>query len=104
MHTHEGQLHARVQASDDPKALGPQDAVLVTVKAPALPAAARAMPPLLREDTPVAFLTNGIPWWYFHGHGGPHDGHRLLLLDPDTGLLVKTTFDRDFVNLLRDGA
>ena len=72
-----------VRATDDPASLGVQDAVLVTVKAPALPAAARAMTPLLAGDTPVAFLTNGVPWWYFHGHGGELDGRRLPLLDPD---------------------
>lgn len=71
-----------VHASDDPAALGPQDAVLVTVKAPALPTIAPMLAPLLGPDTPVAFLTNGVPWWYFHGHGGPMDGHRLPLLDP----------------------
>jgi 2-dehydropantoate 2-reductase len=71
-----------VAASADPAALGEQDAVLVTVKAPALPAAAAMMAPLLGETTPVAFLTNGVPWWYFHGHGGPLDGTRLPLLDP----------------------
>lgn len=72
----------RVAASDDPAALGVQDAVLVTVKAPGVPRAAQALPPLLAADTPVAFLTNGVPWWYFHGHGGPLDGRRLPLLDP----------------------
>ena len=72
-----------VRASDDPAALGAQDGVLVTVKAPSLPQIAGALAPLLREDTPVAFLTNGVPWWYFHGHGGAMDGHRLPLLDPD---------------------
>jgi 2-dehydropantoate 2-reductase len=73
----------QVRASDNPADLGVQDGVLVTVKAPALPTVARMMPPLLAEDTPVAFLTNGVPWWYFHGHGGPLDGYRLPLLDPD---------------------
>ena len=72
-----------VRASDDPAALGKQDGVIVAVKAPGLPAAARAMTPLLGERTPVAFLTNGIPWWYFHGHGGSLDGRRIPLLDPD---------------------
>ncbi len=75
-----------VQASADPAALGQQDAVIVAVKAPGLPAAAAQMAPLLREDTPVAFLTNGVPWWYFHGHGGPWDGRRLDLLDPSDGI------------------
>ena len=72
-----------VKASDDPAALGQQDAVIVTVKAPGLPAAAQIMAPLLGAETPVVFLTNGIPWWYFHGHGGDLDGRRLPLLDPD---------------------
>lgn len=71
-----------VPASDNPADFGPQDGVLVCLKAPGLRAAA-GMAPLLRPDTPVAFLTNGVPWWYFHGHGGALDGHRLPLLDPD---------------------
>ncbi len=73
----------KVRASDNPADLGVQDGVLVAVKAPALPTVAGLIGPLLAEDTPVAFLTNGVPWWYFHGHGGPMDGHRLSLLDPD---------------------
>ena len=73
---------ARVRASDDPAALGAQDGVIVTVKAPALPSVAGVIAPLLGPDTPVAFLTNGVPWWYFHRHGGALDGLRLPLLDP----------------------
>ncbi len=73
----------KVNASDNPADLGVQDGVVVTVKAPALPTVAKSMAPLLAPDTPVAFLTNGVPWWYFHGHGGKLDGHRLPLLDPD---------------------
>ena len=86
VHTSEGQLHARVQASDDPKALGPQDAVLVTVKAPALPAVAAGIGPLLKPDTAVAFVMNGIPWFYFHGIGGALEGRRLPKIDPDDAL------------------
>jgi 2-dehydropantoate 2-reductase len=73
----------KVRASDNPEDLGVQDGVLVTVKAPALPAVARVIGPLLGPETPVAFLTNGVPWWYFHGHGGALDGTRLPMLDPD---------------------
>lgn len=86
IHTTEGQLNARVQASDDPKALGPQDAVLVTVKAPALPAVASGIAPLLKPDTPVAFVMNGIPWFYFHGIGGLLEGRRLPKIDPGDAL------------------
>ena len=73
---------SRVRASDDAASLGPQDAVVVTVKAPSLPGVAGAIGGLLREETPVAFLTNGIPWWYFQGHGGRDDDRRLPVLDP----------------------
>ncbi|MBL8688823.1 MAG: 2-dehydropantoate 2-reductase [Rhodospirillaceae bacterium] len=75
-------VHAVVRASDDPSKLGQQDAVLVTVKAPSLPSIADGLAPLLGSKTPVAFLTNGIPWWYFIGHGGRDDGRSLALLDP----------------------
>jgi 2-dehydropantoate 2-reductase len=78
-----GRLTARVQATDDPARLGPQDAVLVTVKAPGLASVAAAIAPLLGPATPVVFVTNGIPWWYFHGHGGDQEGRRLPRLDPD---------------------
>jgi 2-dehydropantoate 2-reductase len=77
---------AHVAASDDPADLGPQDAVLVTVKAPALVSVAATIAPLLTPDTPVAFVMNGIPWWYFHAHPGRLDGHQLPLLDPDGAL------------------
>ena len=66
VHTTPASCGHSVRASDDPAALGPQDAVVVTVKAPSLPAVAAGIAPLLRPDTPVAFVMNGIPWWYFH--------------------------------------
>jgi len=82
LRAHDGTHHVRVRAEADPAAIGPVDAVLVTTKVPALPAAARAMAPLLGPETPVAFVTNGIPWWYFLRHGGEMEGRRLPLLDP----------------------
>ena len=79
----DGAITARLKASDDPRDLGAQDIVIVAVKAPALPDVAQRIGPLLRPDTMVVFAMNGIPWWYFHAHGGPFDGRRLPLLDPD---------------------
>jgi 2-dehydropantoate 2-reductase len=38
--------------------------------------------PLLGPDTVVVSTQNGIPWWYFQGHGGEHDGLRLERVDP----------------------
>ena len=75
-------VKARVTASAEPCDLGPQDLVLVCVKAPALPDVAAGIAPLLKADTPVMFVMNGIPWWYFYKHGGPLDGRRLPRIDP----------------------
>jgi 2-dehydropantoate 2-reductase len=78
----DGEYLARIAASDNAHALGPQDAVIATVKAPALASLAASIHPLLGPDTPVAFVMNGIPWWYFHAHGGAEDGRRLERIDP----------------------
>lgn len=75
-------INVRLSASDKPGELGAQDAVIVTVKAPALPMVAATIAPLLGAETPVVFLMNGIPWWYFH----PHEDRRLPRLDPDNAL------------------
>ncbi len=86
VHAVDGVHHAKVRASADPGALGPQDAVFVTVKAPALPSVAATIAPLLGPDTPVAFVMNGIPWWYFDHLPGPLQGRSLPRIDPDDGL------------------
>src|SRR5690606_2462485 len=78
-----GIVTAPLRASDDPADLGAQDAVIVVVKAYDIAAVATTIAPLLGLRTPVAFVANGIPWWYFHGHGGAEEGRRLPRLDPD---------------------
>src|SRR5262245_56820950 len=75
-------ITGKVKASSDPRELWPQDLVMVTVKAPALPDVAANIAPLLKTDTSVMFVMNGIPWWYFYKHGGPLDGRRLPRIDP----------------------
>ncbi len=57
-------LSARVAASDDAKAFGAQDVVLVTTKATALPAVAEGIGPLIGPQTLVVFTQNGMTWWY----------------------------------------
>lgn len=86
VHAADGEIIARVAASAEADALGPQDVVVVTVKAPSLPSVAAGIGPLLDPDTAVAFVMNGIPWWYFHGAGGAEDGQRLPKLDPGGAL------------------
>jgi 2-dehydropantoate 2-reductase len=79
-------VRARVAASDRPDELGVQNAVIVTVKAPALPSVAAGIGPLLGPETMVVFVMNGIPWWYFYAHGGSMEGQRLPRLDPGDAL------------------
>ena len=82
----DGEMVAQLRASSDAATLGEQDAVVVSVKAPALGAVAAAIAPLLGPRTKVAFVMNGIPWFYFDHHPGPFDGRRLPHIDPGDAL------------------
>ncbi len=68
--------------TDDPAEAGPQDLVLLSLKAPAVPAMAEKMLPLFGADTAMITAMNGISYWYFHKHGGPLDGYRIASVDP----------------------
>jgi len=71
-------------ATDDPSTLPPQDVVLVTLKAHAVPGAAAAIARLLAPQGCAVFLLNGIPWWWQHGL--PGKSGTLPLLDPQGAL------------------
>jgi 2-dehydropantoate 2-reductase len=71
-----------VQASEHASDLGPQDLVVVAVKAPAMAAVAAGIGPLLGPDTIVLTAMNGVPWWFFDGFGALA-GTRLQAVDPD---------------------
>ncbi|MGB3554393.1 MAG: 2-dehydropantoate 2-reductase [Jannaschia sp.] len=71
-----------VTASDDPATLGPQDYVIVTLKAHSVPGVVDKMQPLIGAGTTIVSGVNGVPWWYFHGLEGPYEGTRLETVDP----------------------
>ncbi|WP_299955532.1 2-dehydropantoate 2-reductase [uncultured Roseobacter sp.] len=71
-----------VTASDDANALGPQDYVIVTLKAHSVPAVVPMMQPLIADHTTIVSGVNGVPWWYFHKIGGPLEGTRVQSVDP----------------------
>ncbi|MBX3654941.1 MAG: 2-dehydropantoate 2-reductase [Ramlibacter sp.] len=75
-------LAVPVRASASPAELGPQDLVIVAVKAPAMAAVAGAIAPLLGPETMVLTAMNGVPWWFFEGFGGALAGTRLKAVDP----------------------
>ena len=74
---------ARLQATDDPAELGPQDVVIVALKAHQAWEVAAQMAPLLGPETAVVTSQNGVPWWYFHGLEGQYADLRLASVDPD---------------------
>ena len=74
---------AQARFTDDPGEVGPQDYVIVTLKAPSAAAIADQMGPLLGPDTAVVTAVNGIPWWYFYDLDGPWKDHQLQSIDPD---------------------
>ena len=76
------ELVARPLCTEDPAEAGPQDFVIVTLKAHSAPGLVDAMQPLLGPETAVVTAQNGVPWWYFHGVGGPWEGLRLDSVDP----------------------
>jgi len=91
----EGQtLVARPLATDDPREVGPQDFVIVAVKASGLGPVADSIQPLLGPSTAIVAAINGVPWWYFYKHGGEYDGMRLRSLDPDGALWDKLAPER----------
>ena len=76
-------LTAPVRVTEETSGLGPQELVVLAVKGPSLPGLADKIRPLLGPDTVVLTAMNGVPWWFFHGLGGPHDGAPVRAVDPD---------------------
>jgi 2-dehydropantoate 2-reductase len=73
---------APVRAAATAQELGPQDIVLLTMKAPALPGLAPTLQPMLHAGTVVLSAGNGLPWWYFLVPGQPCAGLKLRSVDP----------------------
>jgi 2-dehydropantoate 2-reductase len=78
----EGTFTVPVTASDDPAALGPQDYVIITLKAHSVPPVVDRIKPLIGENTTIVSGVNGVPWWYFHGLDGPLKDKQLESVDP----------------------
>ena len=75
-----------VKAANNYDDAGQQDMVILAVKAHQVEAVANDVPKLFGPDTVIVTMQNGIPYWYFHKHGGELEGSRLESVDP-TGLI-----------------
>jgi 2-dehydropantoate 2-reductase len=87
---HDGTEHvaSNVRATDNYDEAGIQDVVIVALKAHQLDAVANDIGKLVGPDTVIVTMQNGIPYWYFHKHGGALEGRQVASVDP-TGELAR---------------
>jgi 2-dehydropantoate 2-reductase len=81
------QVARSVKATDRYDQAGPQDIVILAMKAHQVEAVANDVPKLFGPETVVVTMQNGIPFWYFHNHGGALAGTPVRSVDP-TGLVA----------------
>ena len=62
--------------------LGPQDYLLITLKAHSLEPALPQLAPLIGPATTIIAGVNGVPWWYTHGLPAPFTDRRVHAVDP----------------------
>ena len=72
----------KARAVQKPAEAGPQDAVLLTVKAHQVAELLPDLRGLFGPQTIVVTMINGVPWWYFQRLGGAWDGQLLESVDP----------------------
>jgi 2-dehydropantoate 2-reductase len=75
--------------------VGPVDVVIITLKAHQIEGMLGEIAHLVRPDTVIVSMQNGVPWWYFQQHGGPLEGRTLESVDP--GGRLAAAFDPDNV-------
>jgi 2-dehydropantoate 2-reductase len=78
----DGEQAARVDATDDFETAGRFDAVMITLKTHQVAQVAARIESLCDADTVVVPMQNGLPFWYFNGHGGALAGRALESVDP----------------------
>jgi 2-dehydropantoate 2-reductase len=78
----DGDFDVKPAVTGDLTAIGIADVVFLGVKAHSLTALVPQLPVLFGQDTVVVSTQNGLPWWYFQGHGGGLEGLHLEHVDP----------------------
>ncbi|EHR72464.1 ketopantoate reductase [Burkholderiales bacterium JOSHI_001] len=82
---HDGTEHVakNVKATGDYAAAGVQDLVILAMKAHQVEAVIDQLPQLVGPKTVIVPMQNGIPFWYFHQHGGALAGSVVRSVDPN---------------------
>ena len=81
-------------ATDNIRELGPQDVVLLALKAHQIEAVVEDLSVLLGPKTALVTLQNGIPWWYFQKLDSPFADRIVKTVDPSGVLFNKIDPDR----------
>ncbi len=66
--------------------IGPQDYLVITLKAHSLQPALPQLAPLVGPGTTIVSAVNGVPWWYTYGLPAPFTDRRIVSVDPDGAL------------------
>jgi 2-dehydropantoate 2-reductase len=94
----------KIAASDQIADLGPQDLFVLAVKAHQLAAIVGDLAPAPGDETLLLTAQNGVPWWYFFKHGGPHEGRRLESVDPGGVIADHLPIDRIIASVVHPSA
>ncbi len=98
------QTVAKVKASDRIADFGEQDLIILGMKAHQVAAMVGDLPAIMGPRTAVLTAQNGIPWWYFFKHGGPHEGARLESVDPGGVIADHLPIDRVLASVVYPAA
>jgi len=71
-----------VRAIDGPDGRNRYDVVMLALKTYQVAEVAARIEALCHEDTVVVTMQNGMPFWYFNGHGGALAGRAIESVDP----------------------
>jgi 2-dehydropantoate 2-reductase len=88
------EIVARLAATNRIADLDAPDLVILGMKAHQVGSVAGEVAATLGPQTLVLTAQNGIPWWYFFKHGGPHEGARLRSVDPGGVIADHLPIDR----------
>ena len=87
-------LGARVRACGSAAEAGPQQVIILAVKAHDIEQAIAGIDEMLEPETMVVPVQNGVPWWYFQRHSGPLANTRLESVDPGGRLTAAIDSER----------
>ena len=82
LHSESQKTVTKPRVETDPRYVGPQDYLVLTLKAHSLVPSMAQLKPLIGPNTTIVAAINGVPWWYTYKLGGDFEGRRVEAVDP----------------------